>query len=293
MLRHWFLNPQDDRLRTGWRLLIHLAIFGAFELCLALPLAMGIWLGKWDLTLSLVVGQTAAMFSTTLSVILARRFLDKRTFSSLGLAWDVKAGQDLALGFLIAALMMTLVFGIEFIAGWARPEDISWHSKSLGLVLLEMLGWLGLFLSIGWSEELLSRGYQLVNLKESLGNWRAALITSLFFAALHAFNPGAHLNSFLGLTLSGMLFAFCAFRSGRLWLPIGLHVGWNFFEGSVFGFPVSGLEVPGLVKQAQNGPEVFTGGNFGPEAGLVLIPALVLGAALIYLATRRRQNEIR
>ncbi len=77
--------------------------------------------------------------------------------------------------------------------------------------------------------------------------------------------------------------------TGELALPIGLHIAWNFFEGNVFGFPTSGAQAGAtFIAIAQGGPELWTGGLFGPEAGLVVVPALLLGAALIYLYTRGR-----
>jgi hypothetical protein len=67
-----------------------------------------------------------------------------------------------------------------------------------------------------------------------------------------------------------------------------MHRGWNFFEGVVFGFPVSGLDIYPLTRIQVEGPELWTGGAFGPEAGLIVIPALILGGVLIYFYTLRR-----
>jgi hypothetical protein len=67
-----------------------------------------------------------------------------------------------------------------------------------------------------------------------------------------------------------------------------LHIGWNFFEGVGFGFPVSGLDSYALTRITVHGPEIWTGGAFGPEAGLIVLPSLILGAFLIYLYTMRR-----
>ena len=80
-------------------------------------------------------------------------------------------------------------------------------------------------------------------------------------------------------------------RTRQLWLPIGIHIGWNFFEGVVFGFPVSGMGNYRLLRITVTGPELWTGGAFGPEAGLVLIPALLLGTLMIYVFTHRRLGD--
>jgi membrane protease YdiL (CAAX protease family) len=74
-----------------------------------------------------------------------------------------------------------------------------------------------------------------------------------------------------------------------LWLSIGLHIGWNFFEGTVFGFAVSGLAPFTLMRHLPVGPAWAVGGAFGPEAGLVMVPAYVAGLALVVLYTRRRR----
>ena len=76
-----------------------------------------------------------------------------------------------------------------------------------------------------------------------------------------------------------------------LWLPIGIHIGWNFFEGVVFGFPVSGLEISHIMHNTMHGPEIITGGKFGPEAGLILIPGLVLGVIIVSLYSRGRKKR--
>jgi hypothetical protein len=67
---------------------------------------------------------------------------------------------------------------------------------------------------------------------------------------------------------------------------MGLHLGWNFFEGVVFGFPVSGLDIYHITHLHISGPMLWTGGNFGPEAGLIILPTIALGTGLVYLYTR-------
>ncbi|MCZ7553713.1 MAG: CPBP family intramembrane metalloprotease [Anaerolineales bacterium] len=174
-------------------------------------------------------------------------------------------------------------------AGWLslRPtqanEALGWRP------LLTTLALLAGFTATGWQEELYFRGYLLQNLRAGLNlGWGVALSTAAFSLA-HFANPHASAIALLGILLAGLLFAYAYLRSGRLWLAIGLHIGWNFFEGAVFGFPVSGMETLRLIHPQVNGPELFTGGAFGPEAGLALLPALALGALGVYLFTRPRK----
>ena len=96
-------------------------------------------------------------------------------------------------------------------------------------------------------------------------------------------------QALLGLFLSGLFLAYAYIRTRQLWLPIGLHLGWNFFEGSIFGFPVSGQYFYQVIRQTVSGPDLITGGAFGPEGGLILIPALLLGAVGISWYTKDRQ----
>ena len=117
----------------------------------------------------------------------------------------------------------------------------------------------------------------------------AILLSSVIFAVSHTINP----NSIWYSTIPGILFAalFLAygwFRSGALWLPIGLHIGWNLFEGPIFGFPVSGLDTVRLLAHSITGPTLWTGGDFGPEAGLIILPAIAVGSGLVWVYTRRR-----
>jgi hypothetical protein len=93
----------------------------------------------------------------------------------------------------------------------------------------------------------------------------------------------------VGIFLAGIFLGYGYVRTRQLWLPIGLHLGWNFCEGVVFGFPVSGLDIYALTRIEVTGPELWTGGAFGPEAGLIILPALIVGAGLIYWVTRNRR----
>jgi hypothetical protein len=95
----------------------------------------------------------------------------------------------------------------------------------------------------------------------------ALFISSAIFALLHLANPGSGAASTIGLLAAGYFLAFAWLRTGRLWLSIGLHIGWNFFEGTVFGFQVSGLEPFALMRHTPSGPAWAVGGAFGPEAG--------------------------
>jgi hypothetical protein len=139
--------------------------------------------------------------------------------------------------------------------------------------------------------ELLSRGYHLQTIASGFNLFWGVILSSAIFGLLHLSNPGATWVSTTGIFLAGLFLAYGYLRTGQLWLSIGLHIGWNFFEGVVFGFPVSGLDIYPLTHIQVHGPELWTGGAFGPEAGLVILPALLIGASLIFLYTRNRRAK--
>ena len=292
ILRRIFLSPDEPRLRSGWRLLIHTALLLLIYLALSLlaltllgpdllyPARLqGLWLGL----------ELIAILAATW---LARRLLDRRSFLSLGLRPDRHTASDLTLGFLLPALMMGLIFLFELAVGWLKIEGWAWRALGSADAMRGVLDGLLLFILVGIAEEVLSRGYHLQNLAEGLNLHWALLISSGVFALLHLANPGSSWHSTLGLLAAGYFLAYGWIVTRQLWLPIGLHIGWNFFEGTVFGFPVSGLNTFRLIETSVSGPELVTGGAFGPEAGLIVLPAMLLGAWIMRVYGRRRRSHL-
>jgi len=286
-LKRVLINENENRLRAGWRLLGHFTLLLVLCSCMLLPFAA--WMNATGATeLLMLIGQFVVLLAITLSIFLARRFLDRRSFTSLGLSWSKQAAKDLLVGIAFAGLMIGAIFAIEWTAGWLEISAFAWSTSPIGEVLISVLEMLVLFILVGWQEELLNRGYWLQNLAEGTNLFWGVLISSSLFALAHLGNPNVSWNAILGLVLAGLFLAYGYLRTRQLWLSIGLHIGWNFFEGTVFGFQVSGLEnLHPLVIQTVQGPDLLTGARFGPEAGLVVVPGLLLGTALIYWYTAK------
>jgi membrane protease YdiL (CAAX protease family) len=288
ILARIFISPEERRLRAGWRLLIQTLLW--LVLMFGLIISFGFISGRFfpnELSLSVI----ASLFSVTISVFLARKFLDRRSIKSLGLKTDLRALWDLLVGIGIAAAMMAFIYALEWAFGWLSFEGFAWQNQSMDAVLIGTLEMLLIFVLVGWEEELLSRGYHLQNLAAGINLTWGVILSSLIFALMHLGNPNVSVMAVLGLIAAGFFLAFGYLRTRQLWLPIGLHIGWNFFEGTVFGFQVSGLDIYRLIEQTVQGPQIFTGGKFGPEAGLILIPGLALGVTLIYVYSGSRNNE--
>ena len=283
-----FLSSEELRLRAGWRLLLHAILYLVVLITLSLGALLFYRVELGAIITSISPAIMIELVSILSATYLARRFLDYRSFSSLGFQIDRSIVSDLFIGFLIPGLMMALIFLVEYTAGWIQFQGWSWQTVGMGQSVIGLLGGLAAFVMVGISEEIFSRGYHLQNLIEGLNLHWALFLSSSIFALMHFFNPSTSLMSTLGLLAAGYFLAYGWVRTRRLWLPIGLHIGWNFFEGNVFGFQVSGLDTFRLLLHTPSGPEYITGGTFGPEAGLIALPAMLLGAWLVKLYTHDR-----
>ena len=285
-----FISPAEPRLRAGWRITLQSLLLFALLLVFSLPFELFFYfIPLGNPYLQQLFSGLAALIAITLSVYLARRWLDRRTFSSLGLRWGRQAGRDFTFGLLAAGVILGLVFALELAFGWLQIDGFAWQTAQPLQTWFGLLVMLLVFVAVGWQEELLSRGYWLQNLSVGLNLFWGVLISSLLFAVSHLANPNISWLAVGGLLLAGIFLAYAYLRTGQLWLSIGLHVGWNFFEGPVFGFPVSGLiDYPVVISHHAYGPELMTGGNFGPEAGLILLPGIAVGFFIVWWYTRQR-----
>ncbi len=285
ILARIFLSPDEPRLRAGWRLLIQtilLFVFGAVvSIASGLPGAAG---G------SFLLAQILNFIIITGSVYVARRWLDKRSFESLGLKIDKHTLIDILAGIGITFLQMGFIYLLMLGLGWLTFQGFAWDFDPINVVIGGVVSFFIVFIFVGWNEELLSRGYHLQTIASGLNLFWGIVISSAVFGLLHLGNPNATWVSAAGIFFAGVYLAYGYIRTKQLWLSIGLHIGWNFFEGVVFGFPVSGLDIYALTRIKVQGPEIWTGGAFGPEAGLIVLPSLLLGAGLIYLYTRQRST---
>ena len=245
----------------------------------------------------------AGLLGAVLTVWLAGRFLDRRPFSDFGFHLGAGWWLDLLFGMALGALLISAIFFLELGLGWVEVvgafQTIGTNSPFAPSVLLPV----AIYLCVGFYEETVFRGYQLKNAAEGLnypalgprGAILAAwVLSSVFFGLLHADNPGATVVSTLNIVLAGLMLGFGYVISGELAIPIGLHITWNLFQGTVYGFPVSGFGPFGATFLAtrQTGPDLWTGGPFGPEAGLLAPVAMLLGVSLIALWTRLIKGKI-
>ncbi len=308
--RELFWNQTEQRLRAGWRVLLHLVLWGLIQIFAGIiigspltmiltrfvpvlePIADGLLF--YLLNLLLVVGLTWLMATQ----------VDHRRIQSLGLQFDRQWWADLGFGLLLGAFLMSSVFVAEWLSGWISITNFFYTGLPETPFAVAIWQPIALFIVVGINEELLSRGYQLRNLAEGfatphLGRNGAVLLAWLFsstlFGLLHIFNPNSTWVSTTVLILAGGCLGLGFVLTGRLGIPIGLHITWNFFQGNVYGFPVSGnvLSHATLMQIQQHGPTRWTGGSFGPEAGFIGLLALLLGGLLTLCWVQWHYGQIR
>jgi len=308
LIRRLFWNEEQKRRRAGWRLLAQLFIAGVLVTA-ATAAWSGVSAGILNSALAeslavrvvvRLVGVNLTWLCLVASLALAGRFLDRRTLRDFGFALDRNWWLDLGFGLLLGAVLMAAIFGAEYALGWVEIRGkLETNATTFGAGILL---YIGMFVGVALEEEIMARGYWLRNLAEGFAGRRlkpqgalllAYATSAAIFGLLHLGNEHASLVSTLNLVLAGLLLGLPYVLTGELAISIGLHLTWNFFQGNVFGFPVSG-GTPGttFIAIQQGGPVLWTGGDFGPEAGLVGVLAMLVGAGAMLLWIRLRRTRV-
>ena len=177
--------------------------------------------------------------------------------------------------------------GAIVLAVFFGGAGVSIDSEPLTAYLAAALGIGSVLLVAALTEELLFRGYPITRLASAVGRVRASIVLAVVFMAAHALNPEATVFGLVNIGLAALVLSAAFFGPGGLAAAWGLHLGWNGGLGIAVDAPVSGvdLEMP-VVEFSAGGPGWFTGGNFGPEGGLVSTVAMT--AALLWLLRNNR-----
>ena len=211
--------------------------------------------------------------SVMLCVWLFIRFIDRKPLESFGLR--IKGYEkDLKMGLALGAGLIAIGFLILFILGYLSVDGFSFPVGTLILYFL-------LFVVVSFHEEIMMRGYVLNNLMQSMNRYAALSISSVIFMSIHLLNPNVNFLSVVNLFLAGIVLGIYYIHKPNLWLPIGMHLTWNFFQGPIFGFEVSGIETKSIINQSVRGNEIITGGAFGFE-GSILATILII-TIIVYL----------
>ena len=219
-----------------------------------------------------IILSSIGLIPLALIIFTFRRFLDRRTLMSMGFSIKNRF-KDISAGFLIA---LFLFVGGSLILILLNSIGITFIRFDLGSFLMSLL----LFVVVALNEEILMRGYILNNLMDSMNKYWALLISAMIFSVLHGLNPNISFLAIINLMLAGIILGSSYIFTRNLWLPISLHLFWNFFQGPVLGYSVSGMKIDSIFKVTLFGNTFVNGGQFGFEGSIVctilLIPAIIL-----------------
>lgn len=148
---------------------------------------------------------------------------------------------------------------------------------SSGINLSNIIAPLLVFILVAIGEEMIFRGYVLNNLLFSFDKRIALIISGLVFALFHSMNPSVSWISILNIFAGGILLGTIYLYRKNIWMPIGFHFAWNFMQGPILGYPVSGLNFPSLFFQTASGSEILNGGAFGFEGSIIQFAVCILG----------------
>ena len=299
----------EPRLRTPFR--VGLAIGITFILLLFVQQLIPRIAGYSDgVTILFAVGVIRlALFLGSVAVFV--RLLDRRQLTNYGiLPTTAQWWRELGIGFVIGAGLIIGLALVKYLSGWASVRGVftSVSQSNIGSTFPvdnRLPFWSGLFgmtflmVVAGITEEVAFRGYLIPNLEAGFSFFStryatlAAVITaSLPFALGHLPNPNATVISTFNTFLAGMWLALAYVFTGRLGLPIGLHIGWNLTMGIGVGLPVSGLLFPAvLIHLESTGPTYITGGTYGPEGGILGVCAIVLGLVFVWWYSKSLSEE--
>ncbi|WP_335977030.1 CPBP family intramembrane glutamic endopeptidase [Streptomyces sp. CA2R106] len=194
-----------------------------------------------------------------------------------------RARPELRRGFLVGLGLFAVTIALVAMTGGYHVRG--WGSFGGALTTL------GLMSCVAVTEELAFRGALFRVLEEKTGTWGALVVSGLAFGGLHLVNQHATLTGALAIAVeAGLMFGAVYAATRSLWLPIGIHLGWNLAEQGVFGTTVSGSDTRtgGLLHATVTGPHTLTGGSFGPEASIFAVLVCLVPTVLFLLMAKRR-----
>jgi membrane protease YdiL (CAAX protease family) len=273
------MAPDKDPLRIGVRIVVYVAMY---FLCTVIAGWLFLSLGGY------LLGITAtALFAALFANWLSLRIHENGRLADIGLWWSRASADNLALGLLggvgSACLVLAPPLAVRAAHFVATPSEPGGWDSALVLTVLLAAGAAG--------EEIFFRGYGFQVLLASAGPYATILPVGIVFALLHTGNPN---STWLGIANTagfGILFGYAYLRSRDLWLPIGLHFGWN-FTLPLFGVNLSGLrmKVTGYELSWSAG-HLWSGGAYGPEASILTSVVLLALCVYVYKAPIRRQRS--
>lgn len=287
------IKDSNNSIRPGWKILLayitYLCLtFGLVMLCTIIYTVVVIsFSGKMNISEFTMNIESDYFYNFAMNIIdrtsmimvvfIFWKVFDKKALKNMGLTNIKDNYLDFFYGLLIGIISISAVTFILLSTNQIIMDN-SWENPVFSIDLLYNLI---LMILVGFSEELFSRGYCMSVLKKS-NKHVVFLVPAIIFAILHSLNPNVNILGIINIFLVGILFAYMFWKNGNIWMPIGYHITWNYFQGNVYGLPVSGLNFNSIYTMQLNGESIINGGNFGPEGGLITTIILILGIVFIW-----------
>lgn len=242
------------------------------------------WVVRFGLGAERMTSSLIALAGSLVSVAVYAAFvqwIERRRLIELG---RVGAAGELGGGFAVGIGLFVVTAGLLVLIGVGRVDR--------GDGLAAIVPWLLWVVATSISEEILFRGVLFRILEERLGTWIGLALSAALFGGLHAANANASVASTLAISIeAGVLLAAAYAVSRRLWLPIGLHAGWNLAQLGLLGVQRPGHVAQGVWSSRFTGPALLSGGDWGPEISIVAVVACA-GTALALLVLAKRRGRI-
>lgn len=292
-MKKWFKN-KDGQVRSGWKVILAFALMNILSGLFTLPIFLFIFIKNPKAMTSMDVltkSPTADFFlmfmqllSVVLTVFICLR-VEQKKWRDIGVSPLKSDGRNLVFGLGLGAASMLIITLIML-----ATKQITMHSVKVSPHLLSVIGlyFIG-FIFVAVNEELFFRGYVTTTLKQT--NSKPIIYTGsgLVFGLAHMGNPNVHVLGIVNIALIGLLFAYMFIQTKSLWMSMGYHFTWNFLQGNILGFNVSGTEGNGLfdIKSADN---IWTGGSFGVE-GSIWTSLFILAGFFVTRLYIERKNK--
>jgi membrane protease YdiL (CAAX protease family) len=289
----------NDQIRSGWKIAIVFAcFFGAVNVLAAPFIIVGFVKyiaqnpgAEFNMEISreiamgspwIMVMQSVAMIGTPL---LFWKALEKQPVKNMGLTSFKKDWKNFIIGLAFGIVSISAVFGILVASGDLVVKNSTSPQFPTGLMMS-----LFMFIGVGFSEEILGRGYMMSVLKQTGSKWKMLIISSIIFSFMHAMNPNTGILPFVNLFLFGALVAYMFLATNNIWMPIGYHITWNFFQGNIYGIAVSGLEQEGVYSSYMPTNNIVNGGDFGVEGGVITTFIIAVSFVIIWAIWGRKNK---
>lgn len=281
---------QQEEPKRGAHVLFSLGIYIVAFLFLSLVFSMLVYIvlgfpdaGSFTLNQYVVI-QFATLLAAVLPACFILKYFDNRPLSDLGLSVKGR-GKDFLYGLLAAIFLYGVGFGLSLALGEVKVVGIHLNATDLAVGFV-------FYILVAFTEEIMVRGYILGRLlRTRLNKFLSLGISSVIFSLMHFFNPNVAFLPMLNLVLAGCLLGVTFLYTRNLWFPISLHLFWNWLQGPILGYKVSGTSLSSSLLELQL-PEnnILNGGTFGFEGSIICTALMVfmIGAIVWYFERKKR-----